>query len=378
MTEENEIQKPKKAKKNGEIEFLRFVFCMAVLLFHCQKYVIGEPDCGKGYHISLFCHGAMGVEFFFLVSGVLMAKSAYRKKTEGCTQPLAEDAFQFLKHKYLSIFPMHAMAFILAFFSYTLSGHMNWLKTVASAIESIPALFLVQMTGMGILSPNHITWYLSCMFIAMALLYPLCRKYYDMFTHYIAPVTAILLLGFCMKTTGRLTGVQKWTGICYKSVFRAVIEISLGAAAFEIARMLSEKKLTKAAKIWITITEIVLFVCSMVYCIGTFPYKWEEVELFAILLLVIIAFSGQSCGTGLFDHAVFYYLGRLSLPLYLAQVSSINIVTGFFKKWPAYRQILVIVAATFVTAWLLLWIDIKIRGILKSRKKLRQKGMEAL
>ena len=62
-----------------------------------------------------------------------------------------------------------------------------------------------------------------------------------MFTHYIAPFGAMLLLGYCMATTGRLTGVSEWVGITYKSVFRAVIEIALGAAAFEVVR----KKLWK-------------------------------------------------------------------------------------------------------------------------------------
>lgn len=367
MSGSNEIQTQKSTKRNGKIEFLRFVFCMAVLLFHCLKYVIGEPSCDKGYHLSLFCHGSMGVEFFFIVSGVLMAKSAYKKKISGSTQPLAEDALDFLKRKYFSIFPMHVLAFVLAFFSYTAVNQMNWLETVTSAVESIPALFLVQMTGMGMVSPNHITWYLSCMLIAMAVLYPLCRKYYDMFTHYIAPVSAILLLGYCMETTGKLTGVMVWSGFCYKSVFRAIIEISLGASAFEFVRIVFAKQFTKSARIGFSIAEIVLFVCIMIYCIGTFPRKWEEIELFAILLLVILAFSGQSYGAGIFDHAVFYHLGKLSLPLYLAQVSVINIVTGFLGKWSHSRQILVIVAATFVLAYLLLWIDEGIRRILENR-----------
>lgn len=66
-------------QRNGKIELLRFIFCMAVLLFHCEKYVLGEPSLEKGYHLSLFCHGSMGVEFFFLVSGFLMAKSISKK-----------------------------------------------------------------------------------------------------------------------------------------------------------------------------------------------------------------------------------------------------------------------------------------------------------
>lgn len=65
-------------KKNGKIEFYRFIFCIAILLFHMQKYLLGEASLTNGIHFALFPHGAMGVEFFFLLSGFLMAKSVYK------------------------------------------------------------------------------------------------------------------------------------------------------------------------------------------------------------------------------------------------------------------------------------------------------------
>ena len=64
--------------RNGKIEFFRFFFSIAVLLFHLEKYILGESKCGGDIGLSLFVHGAMGVEFFFLVSGFLMAKSAQK------------------------------------------------------------------------------------------------------------------------------------------------------------------------------------------------------------------------------------------------------------------------------------------------------------
>ena len=106
----------KTSQRNGKIELLRFIFCIGVLLFHCEKYVLGEPSLEKGYHLSLFCHGSMGVEFFFLVSGFLMAKSISKKirmQTE-LQETLAKESLGFLKRKIASIFPMHVMIFILA------------------------------------------------------------------------------------------------------------------------------------------------------------------------------------------------------------------------------------------------------------------------
>ena len=320
----------KTSPRNGKIELLRFIFCMAVLLFHCEKYVLGEPSLEDGYHLSLFCHGSMGVEFFFLVSGVLMAKSMSKKirqQTE-LQETLAQESLGFLKRKITSIFPMHVMTFILAFIAYVLANHMNYIEMMGKAVESIPSFFLIQMSGINLCSPNHITWYISCMLIAMAVLYPLCRKYYEFFTHYLAPLMAVLILGGCIATTGRITGVSEWTFVCYKSVLRAVCEIALGMTGFEIAQYISKQKFTYGQRIGL-----------------------------AIFALVVLAFSGVGAGSFIFNNSLCYHLGKLSLPLYLAQLTPIYLICEFGKEWPASKQIAGIVAGTFLLAYLVFGAD---------------------
>ncbi len=320
----------KTSPRNGKIELLRFIFCMAVLLFHCEKYVLGEPSLEDGYHLSLFCHGSMGVEFFFLVSGFLMAKSISKKirqQTE-LQETLAQESLGFLKRKITSIFPMHVMTFILAFIAYVLANHMNYIEMMGKAVESIPSFFLIQMSGINLCSPNHITWYISCMLIAMAILYPICRKYYEFFTHYLAPLMAVLILGGCIATTGRITGVSEWTFVCYKSVLRAVCEIALGMTGFEIAQYISKQKFTYGQRIGL-----------------------------AIFALVVLAFSGVGAGSFIFNNALCYHLGKLSLPLYLAQLTPIYFICEFGKEWPASKQIAGIVAGTFLLAYLVFGAD---------------------
>lgn len=56
------------AKKiNGEIELLRFVFAIGVVLVH-SKNLFGEEW-------KYFLKGSFGVEFFFIVTGFFLAKS---------------------------------------------------------------------------------------------------------------------------------------------------------------------------------------------------------------------------------------------------------------------------------------------------------------
>ena len=64
-------------KRNGTIDILRFLFCIGILLFHIEKYIFEEPSLKNGIHFDFFPHGSIGVEFFFLVTGWLMAKSIF-------------------------------------------------------------------------------------------------------------------------------------------------------------------------------------------------------------------------------------------------------------------------------------------------------------
>lgn len=359
-----EKMKVKKFPKNGKVELLRFVFCIAVLLFHCEKYVMGEPSLENGIHLSLFCHGSMGVEFFFVLSGLLMAKSAYKKQDQLDGMNLAEDCVGFMKRKVSAIWSKHAISFVLVFIAYVTSCRFGWVKMIEKAIESIPSFFLIQMSGINLCSPNHVTWYISCMLIAMAILYPLCVKYYKMFTRYIAPLSAILILGYCVASTGRLTGVSVWTGICYKSMLRAVSEISLGACGFEISRWLEKYIVHKRQRIAATLLELSLFAAVMGYMIGTFPAEWEVIELLAIFALVVLAFSEVGVGSECFHNAICEQLGKWSLPLYLVQLVPIYLITSIDLTWSNKIQIVAIVVGTFAVAGIVMGIDC----VLKRRK----------
>lgn len=74
IREEGTILFGMKKKRNGEIEILRFLFCMYIFLRH------GAPFLKMtGSDADLFARGALGVDFFFIVSGYFMAASAAKK-----------------------------------------------------------------------------------------------------------------------------------------------------------------------------------------------------------------------------------------------------------------------------------------------------------
>lgn len=346
------VKSRQEPSRNGKIELLRFVFCICVLMFHIQKYLVGEPSLNR-IDFAVFPHGAMAVEFFFLLSGFFMAKSIDKKRKtdpENADKFTASEGLSFIKHKYMSIFPQHIVAFAITFIVYAVTEKFSLFETVNVFVDAIPNMFLFQMSGINFISPNHIEWYISCMFIALAVLYPLCKKYYDVFTKYLAPIGSLFLFGYMIYTTGCLTNVNQWNGICYKSMLRALGEVALGTTAYEFSKWLSKKEFSKKGKLLLTLTELGCFVCSMMYIMMTFVSEYEIYALILMFFMISIIFSGKTYGSEIFDNKICMFLGKFSLPVYLGQLAAIYIADGYLTDCSVPIVFLTTIAMTLVFA----------------------------
>ena len=143
-------------KYNGKIEFLRFVFCICVLLFHGGKYILGEASLKNGIHASCFVHGSIGVEFFFVLSGFLMAKSVYKKTHSDKIESLGNETFNFMTRKIKGFLPEHIISFIFALITYIIMENFVLKKIINYVIESLPSFFLLQMLGVKFEIQNNI------------------------------------------------------------------------------------------------------------------------------------------------------------------------------------------------------------------------------
>ncbi len=83
--------------RNGEIDFLRFLFSLIILLRHSSNIV------GKKWYP--FLGGAFAVEFFFLVSGYLMMASIHKCLRGGGQLFIRKRNSRFSDQKDKRIFP---------------------------------------------------------------------------------------------------------------------------------------------------------------------------------------------------------------------------------------------------------------------------------
>lgn len=90
-------------KRNGTIDFWKFIFCFWIVLFHIGYY--------KGY-ISIATGGSACVEFFFLVSGYLMANSMERERSTDIE--LGKRMISFLIRKVRRFYPYFLFTWIFS------------------------------------------------------------------------------------------------------------------------------------------------------------------------------------------------------------------------------------------------------------------------
>ena len=167
-------------KRNSEIDLLKFLFSVLIMLFHCRKMFTPEGS-------PLFQSGYTAVEFFFIVSGYLMANSARKYKGEN----IAADTFDFMKKKLSSLMPFVFAAFIITFISVEAANKFNIKKLIFKLIGSLQEVLFLKMFGTKSISYyNGPSWYISAMLIAMLAIFPLLLKYKNKFSYIAAPLAA--------------------------------------------------------------------------------------------------------------------------------------------------------------------------------------------
>ena len=304
------------AMRNGEIDFLRFVFAIIIVFYHFNL----------NYTLGFFVNGYIGVEFFFVVSGYLMAKHVERKN-ENYTDlgMLADETWHYLIGKVKIFYKYYFSVIILqVIIQNILIRHEGLAKIAYGLFSSIPTFTLTFMglnyKGVHLYVGN--TWYLSAMLIAIFILYPILLRHYKFSVEIVFPFIALFFLGYLVATNNEIAKWEEWSGIAYFGVFRAVAEMALGGSLFQLSvyltsnsKMLSSSK--RLAKYIITMVKILCYAIVIVFAYGsifgeTFKPGFNLHALLFCSLGVLLSFS--NAGYCIPDSKITRYLGKRPRP----------------------------------------------------------------
>ncbi|MCI9087068.1 MAG: acyltransferase family protein [Clostridia bacterium] len=306
-------------KHNGIISFWKFCFCIMVVLFHSQLLATNEES-------TLFSQGAIAVEFFFLVSGFLLAKTTLRKNEQKMgTENLGKETFHFIWKKYLFFLPYMLFG---GFLGLLLQNIYNDVGTYQN-ISSIWDILLLRMTGLNGNVVIGQAWYISAMLLSMMILYPLLRKYQQNFIYLVAPLIVLLGFGWLSRNYSNLRGPDIWINFTFKGVIRAFSELSLGCILYLICQKVKQINFTKFGRFVITIIEIIGFIFPFLIAQFASTSKYDFIIVPILAISILLAFSEKTLELNCFNHQFFFWLEKLSLPLYICHIVVRNFIMEF-------------------------------------------------
>ncbi len=299
-------------KRNGKIELLRFFFCLSVLIFHLNEDVFGGSTLSTPV-FSLFAHGRTGVEFFFLVSGFLCAKKADENRKLGT--PIGTDTFNFIFKKVKVIFPYHIITLVILLSVIAIFNRETFWCTLP---YKLPGIFFLQRTGLSRIDANSVEWYIAAMLLALVIVYPLLRKWYDFTINVIAPVGSVLIIGYLIQVYGEMPSVSNFGKFTYLCNIRALGVILLGVFAYNVSSRIRAREFSKAARGWLVFAEDICWAFGVYFVFSSLEGYFECYAAFAMAAGVALTFSRDFQGR-FYNSPFVMYLGKISLPIYLIQ-----------------------------------------------------------
>jgi peptidoglycan/LPS O-acetylase OafA/YrhL len=232
-----------KLNKYNSVAFWRVLFTFSIAIFHLgRKY----PGFLTAYHTKNGWN--IGVEFFFIVSGFLLA---HKCRTSDLS------ALEYLKNRFQRLFPEYIFMTMYMIAFLCISTHKGLKGTALFIFEALDDVFLLQSTGICYTTINGVTWYLSSLIICGHFIYYMYKKWHDSFVTLVAPAAIIFIYSFLSGNYQKLAQSVQMTPIYVtKALLRGFAAMAIGVLAYELFLRCRKIHLTKVGKLCATCIEI--------------------------------------------------------------------------------------------------------------------------
>lgn len=212
-TEENTI---KLQEKNLDIEIMRFFMILSVTILHFSEDYRGtNANCAGGY---------LGVDFFFVISGIFLAQHYEKHKSD---KPAFAQAKDYFLHRLKRLYPPYLFSiFVLIVISFIQNEmSLKWLG--AHLYETKWQFLLLHYLGVEFPSEVRSNWFLPVLMLLSYLLYFLLAYNKEFFVG-VSPISAILILVHICFVYGSLCMQGAYEGWLGGGILRGFAEMSLG------------------------------------------------------------------------------------------------------------------------------------------------------
>ena len=344
-------------KRSGNLDLMKFLFSVMIVIYHGKNLAFDE--------FILFPGGSAAVEFFFVVSGVLMARTATQREMK---ESLAKDTFAFMKHKFCGLMPNYYVAFVVAFIVSHLTAESVY-RIFKDLFYSVWELLLITSAGIRPVNglSNGAVWYMSAMLLAMFVIWPIMRKYKEMFFYVIAPLSTIFLMGITNRNWARFGPPSVWTGFCFRGTVRAFMGLLLGCIAYQLSELIKKQKFTNLSKLMFSAVEFGGYFSVFLICLLKHRGRMDWVVLLILAVCVTITFSGVTIWNDWFSHPIFNWLGVFSYSLYLGHGYWSNALFELLPNYTYWQRMPIYLLISFATGLFIHYTSIGLRKLWAAR-----------
>lgn len=350
-----------KKTRNGSIDFWRFIFAVCIVIFHASILDVNKTNS----NLFILGRGAIGVEFFFLTSGFLMAVSVNKNSGK-------DNVLDFMKNKIKGIYPAILLSWIFSFTLINIFYFKDFYTLITRMFESVWELLFLRNAGFNGFRTIPQTWYISAMFLSMFIIFPIYNKNKEKFEGYIAPLLSIIILGYLFHFTNSLVNPNKYMILFYKSSYRAFGEICLGIFCYHICKQIKNINFTKIGELLLSFLELFGYIFTIYYMQSykLFNSTFDFVVLVMLGISITISFSQKSIISKLFNFKIFNFLGRYSLYIYLTYYAFAKILPVILVDKPIDTIYNFYLLLTFLSAIILMFLEKYFIKFLKIIRKL--------
>lgn len=298
--------------RSSMIEIYRLLFAIMIAFSHANTLPWTR------FQDVLFLSAWLAADFFFILSGYLMSRSVY-KNIQVPIVSLGKETAGFLMRKIKSVYPTFIFALAAELIMEKLTGYNS-----GGMIYKIWDLLFLRTAGF---QGDYITmavgasWYLGALYTAMFILYPLARRYTDMYHYVIAPLTAIFIMGYFSKVYGHYAFALYFEHGVSLGIIRAIADTCLGGVSFILCRVVShefENKSKLSVKTAL-ISLVEILSVGVILWVTLYHRKslTDYICVFFIMVLITCSFSGKTYLSRLTSGMNVSWIGPFTLALYL-------------------------------------------------------------
>lgn len=184
--------------KNGRMQIWRIIFTYLIAFYHLNN--------AYGVYHSWY----LGVEFFFVLSGFLLAKKYEILAETG--DIINYSAWDYTRRRYFKFIPHTAYAFLVAWAIAGIYEKLSVKEFFVNGICHLPELLLIDSIGLNLDTSffyNNVTWYLSVLLISGYFIWFCMTKNKKLYLHFIVPLVLLIIFPFFLENTVRLRSIER-------------------------------------------------------------------------------------------------------------------------------------------------------------------------